>query len=162
MNVKMKFYYKLLTIINSGGISMNWDAMKEDLKQVKKANEEFYEKYGEEFVKILRDEQADAEGCLKQELLFELLDHVQGLCHMADYLDKKVAKEGKLSRSENGEILFNGERLPLMKEIEVYVYEENCRHEVWTVTYVCGVEKPYLAGLNKEMEINGIPARIRE
>lgn len=141
---------------------MNWEMLKEDLKKVKQVNEEFAKKYEAEGMEFLRRNDVTADEGLQQELLFELLDHARGLCHVAKYMDKKVTREGVLNRGKDGQILFNGEVVPIMKEIEVYYMEEGWAHEVWTRTYVSGGKDPYLVGLDRSTEVRGMKARIRE
>lgn len=141
---------------------MNWDAMQETLEKISKVCKEFADQYEEEIIELIRKENADPEECLQQELVFELLDHVNGIVHMEEYLKKPVVKEGVLSLSEDGDLLLDGERVPMMKEIEVFYFNEECGHEVWTKTYSCGAKEPHLIGLKKSVEINGMRARIRE
>ena len=72
-----------------------------------------------------------------------------------------MTKTGTLDRNEDGEIMLDGVVLPFMTEVEVFVYDENLKQDIWTRTVVGGVDRRYLVGLKKS-EIKGIPARIRE
>lgn len=102
-----------------------------------------------------------AENSLQSEILLELLDHVRGICRIQDYCNKKIVKNGTLTRNKDGKIMLDGEELSLMTELEVYVYDELKESFGWTRTFVGGAEKVYLVGLGKDYELNGLPARVR-
>ena len=76
-------------------------------------------------------------------------------------MKKEIVKEGVLIRNSAGEITFNGEVLPLIREIEVYIHDEDLKQEVWTKTFVGGVRKKYLVGLGKDLDVTGLKARMR-
>lgn len=139
-----------------------------DLKQVaekmqglKEAGEAFLEQYEDGLVEFLRKEDVTAEESLQKEVLFELLDNIHGIRHVAEYMAKDVCREGVIGRNGAGDITLNGEILPLMTEVEVFIYDEVLEKEVWTRAYVGGNEKRYLVGLKKDQELDGLKARMR-
>lgn len=126
--------------------------------------QEFLERYGEQISGFLRTEETSAEESLQKELFLELMEHIYGIHRLSDYLKKDKVRMGTLEQDEEGEIRFEGEILPLMTELEVYIFEPALSQDIWTRTYVGGKteNKKYLVGIPRETKINGIPARIRE
>lgn len=112
-------------------------------------------------VEFLRKEKITAEENLQKEILFELLDNIHGVCHTADYMKKNVVKEGVLGRNEDGEIVLDGEALPLMTEIEVFLHDKESGQDIWTKVFVGGAGRRYLIGLKKDQELSGLKARMR-
>ena len=140
---------------------MELKQVSEEMKKLQEAGEAFLKDNEEKIIDFLRKEEMTAEECLQKEILFELLDHVYGICHVAEYMKKEIVKEGGLIRNSAGEITFNGEVLPLIREIEVYIHDEDLKQEVWTKTFVGGVRKKYLVGLGKDLDVTGLKARMR-
>jgi len=66
-----------------------------------------------------------------------------------------------LGRSEDGEITLDGEILPLMTEVEILFHDNEMGQDVWTRCFVGGSGKRYLVGLKKDLELNGLKARMR-
>lgn len=133
----------------------------EEIAKLSEAGAKFLEMCEEEVLKCMRSESKTSEESLQKEFLFELMDHVYGIRHITEYMNKQIIKEGILDRNEAGEIVMDGEVLPLMAEIEVLVYDEDAGMEVWTRVFVGGSGRRYLVGVNKDREIRGIHARIR-
>lgn len=131
------------------------------IKKLNDAGAEFLDQYNEELNAFIDKVEITAEESLQKEVLLELLEYVYGIRHIAEYLEKKVVKTGTLDRNEAGEIVLDGVVLPFMTELEVFVYDENLKQDIWTRTVVGGVDRRYLVGVKKS-EIKGIPARIRE
>lgn len=121
----------------------------------------FLKENKEAIIEFMRKKDITAEENLEKEILFELLDAVNGICHAADYMAAEVTAEGFLGRDQNGEITFENKVLPLMSEIEVYLYDEDAGMDVWTRVFVGGKEKRYLVGIGKDYDIIGLKARIR-
>jgi len=132
------------------------------VKEVNKAGEVFLEHYEAEMTELLKRKDLTAEESLLREIIVELTGHLYGIRHITEYLEKTGYRNGTIERNRNGEIEFNGEVLPLMTELEVYVRDAFTDQEVWTRVFVGGAEKKYLVGLKKNHEIQGIPARMRE
>lgn len=139
-----------------------------DLKQLagkmqglKENGEAFLTQYEEMIVEFLRKKEITAEESLQKEILFEILDNIHGLCHGIDYMEMEVRKEGVLGRSEDGEITLDGEILPLMTEVEILFHDNEMGQDVWTRCFVGGSGKRYLVGLKKDLELNGLKARMR-
>lgn len=141
---------------------MNEKAITAEIDKLNESGLKFLAACEDEILEFLRAEETTAEEGLQKDIFLELMEHIYGIRHIAEYMKKDVAMEGVLSRNEKGDILFDGEILPLMKEIEVLVYEEEAEHEVWTRTFVGGADRKYLVGLNRNCEISGMHARIRE
>ena len=140
---------------------METKAVARMIKKLNNAGAEFLDQYDKELNAFIDKEGTTAEESLQKEVLLELLEHVYGILHIAEYLGRKVTKTGTLDRNEDGEIVLDGVVLPFMTELEVFVYDENLKQDIWTRTVVGGVDRRYLVGLKKS-EIKGIPARIRE
>lgn len=121
----------------------------------------FLKENKEAIIEFMRKKDITAEENLEKEILFELLDAVNGICHAADYMAAEVTAEGFLGRDQNGEITFENKVLPLMSEIEVYLYDEDAGMDVWTRVFVGGKEKRYLVGIGKDYDIIGLKARMR-
>ena len=141
--------------------TMELKRVAEEMKELREAFEAFLNGNEEKIVNFLRTEEMTAEESLQKEVLFELLDHVHGICHVAEYMKKEIMREGILARNGAGEITFDGEILPMVKEIEVYIRDEDLEQEVWTKTFVGGVRKKYLVGLGKDLDVTGLKARMR-
>lgn len=141
---------------------MNIQTIFTDSQEIKQANEKFLQKREEEILDLLAKEPADAEEALQQEIMSELLDKLHRINHLIRSMEK-ARKNGVLSRGKDGGILFNGEPLLPLKEFEVCLCREPDGKEVWTRTFVSMAldgELPYLAGHKKDLEIDGIKARI--
>ena len=67
---------------------------------------------------------------------------------------------GARTVDEKGNIRFNGKVMPLMSELEVYIADKTDQ-KVWVRVFTAGEDKIYLAGLNKDLDVNGLKARIR-
>lgn len=141
---------------------MELKAIAEMLKELNHAGELFLKQHEEELNVLINKKETSAEENLQKEILLELLEHVYGIHHITEYAKRKIGRTGSLSRNEDDEILFDGEILPLMTEMEVLVYDEDFKQEIWTRTFIGGFERKYLVGLDKNYDINGIQARIRE
>lgn len=133
----------------------------EKIKELKKSCDMFLEENEEDILKLIRKEKITAEENLQKELLFALLDAVTGVCSTIDYMKKEIVEEGTLGRNEKGEITFNEKALPLMSEIEVFVFDRELEQEVWTRVFVGGKDEHYLVGLGKDQELAGLKARMR-
>lgn len=142
---------------------MELRTMEEMLEKLDRVGKEFLKLHREKIAELLRTEEISAEDSLKREMLVELVGHVDGICHIVEYMKKTEVRTGILERDENGEICFNGEVLPFMTELEVYVPDELTGNKVWTRAYVGELEKnnKILVGLDRHKEIKNIPARIR-
>lgn len=142
---------------------MELKTIAEMIEKLNRAGQDFLECYRDEISDFLKGDEVSAEENLQKELLLELLDHVYGINHIAEYVNREKLRVGTLERGSDGEILFDGEVLQLMTELEVYIFDPVLERNVWTRAYVGGLkEKKYLVGMDKSMEIGGIPARIRE
>ena len=140
---------------------MEAKAVAEMVKKLNDAGAEFLKQYEDELNAFIDMKEPTAEESLQKEILLELLDHIYGIRHIAERLEKKVCKTGTLDQDEDGEILLDGKVLPFMTELEVFVYDEDLKRDIWTRTFIGGFEKRCLVGI-KNNEINGITARIRE
>lgn len=140
---------------------MDLKQLAEKMQGLKSAGEAFLWENEKELVDFLRKEEITAEESLQKEILFELLDNIHGICHVAEYMEKDVVRENVLGRTSSGEITLGGEVLPLMTELEVFLYDEDLGAEVWTRAYVGGSEKRYLVGVRRNQELNGLKARMR-
>lgn len=140
---------------------MNLKLLAEKMKDVDRECRIFLEKNEKELLDFLRREDVTAEECLQKEIVFQLLDGIHGVESNLEYVRKDVIREGILGRDKNGEITFNGEILPLMTELEVYVYDDVANQEIWTRVYVGGRQKRYLVGLDREMNLIGMKVRMR-
>lgn len=78
---------------------MELKQVSEEMKKLKEASEAFLRDNEEKLVDFLRKEEMTAEECLQKEILFEMLDHVHGICHVAEYMKKEIVKEGVLARN---------------------------------------------------------------
>lgn len=141
---------------------MKLNTMEEMIEKLNDAGKEFLKMHYETISKLSKTKELSAEESLKREMLVELVGYAEGICHVAEYMKKTEVRTGILGRNENGEICLNGEILPPMTELEVYVPDEFTGKDVWTRTYVIELDKKkILAGLEKTMEIKDIPVRIR-
>lgn len=140
---------------------MDLKQLAEKMQSLKEAGEVFLKQNEDDIVEFLRKEEITAEESLQKEILFEVLDNIHGICHVAEYMEKGVVKEGVLGRSNDGEITLGEEELPLMTELEVCLYDEDLGEKIWTRAYVGGSEKRYLVGVKKDQELNGLKARMR-
>jgi len=143
---------------------MDTETLFADLQLVKEANDNFSQKHGEEILQIVEKEDMTAEESLIQEILLELSEKMERVSQIIEYLGMEITEEGMLNSDDNGTILFNGKKLPLMKEIEVYIHDEELQRNIWTRTFISisdDGEFPYLAGLDQRLEINRMRARIR-
>ena len=140
---------------------MDMNALASQVRKMNEEGEQFLKQYEVVINELLRKKDISAEESLQREILIELTEHIYGIRHIADYLEKTGFRLGVVNRDSEGEIVFDGEILPLMTELEVYVRDEITGNKVWTRVFVGGVDKKYLVGLKKNSEIREIPARIR-
>ena len=140
---------------------MDMNALASQVRKMNEEGEQFLKQYEEVINELLRKKEISAEESLQREILIELTEHIYGIRHIADYLEKTGFRLGVVNRDSEGEIVFDGEILPSMTELEVYVQDELTGNKVWTRVFVGGVDKKYLVGLKKNFEIREIPARIR-
>lgn len=140
---------------------MDMNALASQVRRINAEGERFLKQYEEVVNDLLTRKEISAEESLQREILIELTEHIYGIRHIADYLEKTGFRLGVVNRDSEGEIVFDGEILPLMTELEVYVRDEITGNKVWTRVFVGGVDKKYLVGLKKNSEIREIPARIR-
>lgn len=133
-----------------------------EIQKMNEAGEIFLKQYEDVLGELFRKTELTDEESLEREILLELTEHIYGIRHIADYLNKGGCRIGTVQKNADGEIVFNGEVLPIMTELEVYVKDEFTNRDVWTRVFVGGIEQKYLVGLKKNAEINRIPARIRE
>ena len=103
---------------------MDIETLLVDLQLVREANDNFSQKHGEEILQIVEKEDMTAEESLIQEILLELSEKMERVSQIIEYLGMEITEEGMLNSDDNGTILFNGKKLPLMKEIEVYIHDE--------------------------------------
>ncbi len=140
---------------------MNYKELAEKAREIKADGERFLARYENEIVDFLRADAEGAEDRLQKEIVFEFLDNLHGMCHMAEYMEQEVIKEGILGVDARGEVTLDGEVLPLMTEVEVKLYDKEEKQEIWTRTYVAGAKKRYLVGVDRTCPLNGIRARMR-
>lgn len=140
---------------------MNYDEILEGLAEVKKLNKSFLQKYEVEIMKFILQDNKTAEESLKEELLFEILTKIKRVTDEIDYFGKKTLLMGVLSKNEDGIILFNNEKLPMVQTLEVYLYDYVSASYAWTKCFVSCREPNYLVGIDRNIEIDGLKARIR-
>jgi len=140
---------------------MDMNALASQVRKMNEEGEQFLKQYEVVINELLRKKDISAEESLQREILIELTEHIYGIRHIVEYLEKTGFRLGVVNRDSEGEIVFDGEILPLMTELEVYVQDELTGNKVWTRVFVGGVDKKYLVGLKKNFEIREIPARIR-
>lgn len=138
---------------------MDKELMK-DLFELRKKGMEVFDKYEDQIVGFLRKEKVTAEESLQRDLLFEMYQYGNTLFDLIEYMGKEVVQEGVLDRDEKGNIRFNGKVMSLMSELEVYIADKTDQ-KVWVRVFTVGEDKIYLAGLNKDLDVNGLKARIR-
>jgi len=140
---------------------MDMNALASQVRKMNEEGEQFLKQYEVVINELLRKKDISAEESLQREILIELTEHIYGIRHIVEYLEKTGFRLGVVNRDSEGEIVFDGEILPSMTELEVYVQDELTGNKVWTRVFVGGVDKKYLVGLKKNFEIREIPARIR-
>ncbi len=137
----------------------------EELQEVKRTDEEFLKRRKGEIVGMLAEDNVTAEESLQQEILMELIDKMNRVSQLIQYLGTVRVWTGTLSRDKKGNILFNGEIMPPLTEFEVCLQDNYREKVVWTRTFVSlagAGEEPYLVGLGRKLKIDGIRARIRK
>lgn len=144
---------------------MNLKEVLEDLKDVKRANESFMKKYDDEPVRLIIKENATEEELLMQEILLELTEKMNRINRIISYIEGEPGPIGTLSRDASGRILFDGKPVPMMKEFEILVEDEELGQRVWMRTYVSFTldgDQQFLLGQDKDMDIDGVKARFRK
>lgn len=143
---------------------MDMEKVLVNLQAVKQENEKFLGEYEKKVLRLARDESMTAEESLEQEMLFEIIDKMKRINQVIGYWSRKPEIEGILSRDMDGRICLNGIPIQPMEEFEVLVYDEILNQKIWTRTYVSfslNGEKQWLAGFEKDMDVNGIRTRFR-
>lgn len=140
---------------------MDLKRIAEEIMKVNDAGAEFLAENEDEIFDFIKADEMTPEENLQKELLLELLDHIYGIRHTMEYMKKDVVIEGDLGWNERGEIVLAGKVIPHMTEVEVYVYDKALEQEVWTKTFVGGASRRYLVGLSRDLNIDGLHARIR-
>ncbi len=141
---------------------MDHKKLADELGKLKEAVARFRGGCGESILSYLREDTQSPEDGLKKELLLELMDHIYGIQHLVEYMGKEVVRHGVLRRGAHGEILFDGEELRVMQEIEVLVTHAERGCETWTRSYVGGSgSHRFLVGVDRSLEIDGMRARMR-
>ena len=141
---------------------MNFDKnLINDLRGMQQEGRRILEKYEDVIVDTLRKNRVDADESLRRDILFDILQHTQALCDVVDYMQKEVVREGILGHDAEGNILMDGEILPLMTEVEVYIFDTIIEQDIWTRAFVGGSTERYLVGLDRDIETDGRKVRIR-
>lgn len=143
---------------------MDMEKVLVNLQAVKQENEKFLGEYEKMVLRLARDESMTAEESLEQEMLFEIIDKMKRINQVIGYWSRKPEIEGILSRDRDGRICLNGIPIQPMEEFEVLVYDEILNQKIWTRTYVSfslNGEKQWMAGVEKDRDVNGIRTRFR-
>lgn len=140
---------------------MDLKKVAEEILKLNEAGAEYLAEHEDEIFDFIKSDEMTPEENLQKEILLELLDHIYGIRHIREYMMKDVAKEGILDKNEKGDIVLNGEVIPLMTEVEVFVYDKAMEQEIWTKTFVGGAGRRYLVGISRNLDIRGLHARIR-
>lgn len=141
---------------------MEWKDFVNGMEELQETATKYLEMYEDKMTDFLRSKDMSPEDNLQKEMILELLEHVHGICHLTEYAARETIRTGILHQREDGELEFDGDCLPLMTELEVLVYDEACGREVWTRTYVGGVQRKYLVGMKKQRYDMPVKIRIRE
>ncbi len=142
---------------------MTTEKLQSDLRAVTREAAGFCEKYRQEFLKFFEMD-VDEESALCQEIMEELLEKLSRVDQIAEYISLPVEESGKLKTDDKGNVFLNGRKLPMMKEFEICVMDETLGKAVWSRTFlftVRGENAPRLAGHEREIVIDGLPARTR-
>lgn len=140
-------------------------SMWEQLQEIKRFQDEFLQQWEDKILEMLVKDRVSAEESLCQEIMSELLDKIQRVSKLIGDISRTHLKVGYLSQRKDGSILFCGEILLPLQELEVYIYDDGKEMMVWTRTFVSITgkgERPYLVGLGENFKIDGIQARIRQ
>lgn len=134
-----------------------------DLEPVIQGNCVFREKYKEE-LKLFAEKDADMDLTFYRELLAEIILQMDEIYERYEYLRRPVTETGRLERREDGMVCMNGRSIPLMTRFEVLVLDEDLGKKVWKRTTLhksLSGGQPVLSWIDRELDINGLPARIR-
>ena len=139
---------------------MNHKEILKDLNILKQAHEEFDKKHGREISRFVVKRNCTEEENLLCNTLIALTTKLNEIDHAIEYLQKPVVCEGVLNRNEKNQICLNNEPLEIFTEIEVLIHDEF--HHGWTNVIVGHLDSgSYLVGLPRDLDINGIKARMR-
>lgn len=143
---------------------MNTKRVWDNLAEVKHANETFLQIHEKEIQKLVSTENKTEEELLDREMLIELVEKIARVNQIIDYISMEPGTEGVLSREKSGMVCWNGRPVPPMQEFEVLIYSKSLDRKAWTRTFVTMPyegSQPFLAGLDKRLDINGVKARFR-
>lgn len=139
---------------------MDYKELLKDLNIIKNTLDEFEKKHGEEIAEFISKRDISEEENLIASALASIYEKTINIRFTIDKLQAPVKREGILTKNTDGEICLNGEPLPLLTDLEVLVHDEFNRG--WTPAFIgTGESGPFLVGVDRDTDINGIKARIK-
>lgn len=137
------------------------DKMMRDLLAIKDAGRRFLDQYEDLVVREFKENPCTAEEDFQKTVLFEAVMYMTSLCDVVDYMGGNIELEGILGWDQEGNICLDGKRLPMMTELEVFAHDKHSGKNAWIRAFVGGYGTRYLVGLGRNVNPEGLRARIR-
>ena len=134
---------------------------KQDLSELESVCSSFLGKYESQLTAALNKAEMSAEESLKIDLMLELVTHLSSAQFVSSYMQKDIVKEGILLQDEAGNFTLDGDPLPAMSDIEVYVHDDELNQDVWKRVFIGGGTEKRICGLRHPDLTSGVHARIR-
>lgn len=132
-----------------------------DLKWIRQMHESFQKKHGEVIAKFV-SEDVEGEEYLYMETLLDIYCKMADIGHCMEVFITPIKDTGVLSKNEAGQICYNDVPLKPMDRLEVLLKNEEFGINGWTRALVgLNDEGQYLIGIPRDVDINGVKARIR-
>ena len=139
---------------------MNYKNVLNDLNILKQYLDNFEKNHGEELANFISQRDLSEEENLIANSLASVYEKTISMRFTIEKLQAPVKKEGILTINSDGQICLNGEPLPLLTDLEVLVYDEF--NQGWTPAFIgTGESGPFLVGVTRDTDINGMKARIK-
>lgn len=132
-----------------------------DLKRIKGTLEDFQVKHGETILDFAAED-VSGEMYLYMEVLMEIYCKMTEIGKAIEVFTTTIKSTGTLSKSTDGLIYYNEAPLNPMDELEIFIKNEEFGINGWTRVFVgLNDSGQFLVGIPRDVDINGVKARIR-
>ena len=132
-----------------------------DLKRIKGTLEDFQLKHGEAILDFAAED-VSGEMYLYMEVLMEIFCKSTEIGKAIEVFTTTIKSTGILNKDAEGTILYNDEPLKPMDNLEILLDNDEFDIHGWTRVLVgLNDSGQYLVGIPRDVDINGLKARIR-
>lgn len=132
-----------------------------DLKSIKSRLNDFQQRHGETIAEFAADD-VEGEEYLYMEVLLDIFCKMTDINKSVEVFTTTIKSTGTLSKSTDGLIYYNEAPLNPMDELEIFIKNEEFGINGWTRVFVgLNDSGQFLVGIPRDVDINGVKARIR-